>query len=147
MAELTSDKRSMHLDTDCFESDGISPTKRLTDNWESQISRALEQIDKKLRSRGGRGRTPPRPLIATAPSSREEASDPWALPPPKSSHESSDRGTKRGYSDDRHDGSSRGLLDIRQSSKEYERNGRDRRDRSEERRVGKECRSRWSPYH
>ena len=128
MAELTSDKRSMHLDTDCFESDGISPTKRLTDNWESQISRALEQIDKKLRSRGGRGRTPPRPLIATAPSSREEASDPWALPPPKSSHESSDRGTKRGYSDDRHDGSSRGLLDIRQSSKEYERNGRDRRD-------------------
>ena len=25
--------------------------------------------------------------------------------------------------------------------------GRDLRDRSEERRVGKECRSRWSPYH
>src|SRR5215813_9387376 len=25
--------------------------------------------------------------------------------------------------------------------------GRDGRDRSEERRVGKECRSRWSPYH
>ena len=24
---------------------------------------------------------------------------------------------------------------------------RDFRDRSEERRVGKECRSRWSPYH
>src|SRR5580658_9648179 len=24
---------------------------------------------------------------------------------------------------------------------------RDARDRSEERRVGKECRSRWSPYH
>ena len=23
----------------------------------------------------------------------------------------------------------------------------ERRDRSEERRVGKECRSRWSPYH
>ena len=23
----------------------------------------------------------------------------------------------------------------------------DRHDRSEERRVGKECRSRWSPYH
>ena len=23
----------------------------------------------------------------------------------------------------------------------------DKRDRSEERRVGKECRSRWSPYH
>src|SRR5258706_7559102 len=29
-----------------------------------------------------------------------------------------------------------------------DRNGQDRgRDRSEERRVGKECRSRWSPYH
>src|SRR5258706_15770213 len=25
--------------------------------------------------------------------------------------------------------------------------GKDRRERSEERRVGKECRSRWSPYH
>src|SRR3989449_9628264 len=25
--------------------------------------------------------------------------------------------------------------------------GRERDDRSEERRVGKECRSRWSPYH
>src|SRR3712207_6905025 len=25
--------------------------------------------------------------------------------------------------------------------------GRERRGRSEERRVGKECRSRWSPYH
>ena len=24
---------------------------------------------------------------------------------------------------------------------------RDGKDRSEERRVGKECRSRWSPYH
>jgi len=26
-------------------------------------------------------------------------------------------------------------------------NGLDRKSRSEERRVGKECRSRWSPYH
>src|SRR5882672_963161 len=26
-------------------------------------------------------------------------------------------------------------------------NRRDQRNRSEERRVGKECRSRWSPYH
>ena len=26
-------------------------------------------------------------------------------------------------------------------------NRRDYKDRSEERRVGKECRSRWSPYH
>nr|WP_073340583.1 hypothetical protein [Enterococcus faecalis] len=25
--------------------------------------------------------------------------------------------------------------------------GENNRDRSEERRVGKECRSRWSPYH
>ena len=25
--------------------------------------------------------------------------------------------------------------------------GADEKDRSEERRVGKECRSRWSPYH
>ena len=25
--------------------------------------------------------------------------------------------------------------------------GMDKKDRSEERRVGKECRSRWSPYH
>ena len=32
------------------------------------------------------------------------------------------------------------VIDIR-DRKEYE------RERSEERRVGKECRSRWSPYH
>ena len=32
------------------------------------------------------------------------------------------------------------FLDIRKDSKELF-------DRSEERRVGKECRSRWSPYH
>ena len=33
--------------------------------------------------------------------------------------------------------------------KQEERKKRDKRidDRSEERRVGKECRSRWSPYH
>src|SRR2546430_2825954 len=30
---------------------------------------------------------------------------------------------------------------------EEERQARARRERSEERRVGKECRSRWSPYH
>ena len=30
---------------------------------------------------------------------------------------------------------------------EYEVGGRVPVDRSEERRVGKECRSRWSPYH
>ena len=30
---------------------------------------------------------------------------------------------------------------------QYKKQGRSRKERSEERRVGKECRSRWSPYH
>ena len=33
------------------------------------------------------------------------------------------------------------------AKKEYEREEPKLRKRSEERRVGKECRSRWSPYH
>lgn len=118
----------MHLDTGCFESDGISPTKKLTDNWESQISKVLEQIDKKMRPRMARPETSPKPLLSTIPGSRNEMQDPWALPPPKSYHESTDRGMKRSHHEDRHEGASRGLLDIRQSSKDYERNGRDRRD-------------------
>ena len=32
-------------------------------------------------------------------------------------------------------------------SEEFQRRFRDESKRSEERRVGKECRSRWSPYH
>ena len=35
----------------------------------------------------------------------------------------------------------------RQKSYEEERNRENKNKRSEERRVGKECRSRWSPYH
>ena len=39
----------------------------------------------------------------------------------------------------------RGLVVIKPSGVAYETMKAD--DRSEERRVGKECRSRWSPYH
>ena len=35
----------------------------------------------------------------------------------------------------------------REGGREREKEGERERDRSEERRVGKECRSRWSPYH
>src|ERR1022692_4149787 len=38
-----------------------------------------------------------------------------------------------------------GLVEIRPQSGVFVRSGRGKR--SEERRVGKECRSRWSPYH
>ena len=34
----------------------------------------------------------------------------------------------------------------REGNEKWERGGEER-ERSEERRVGKECRSRWSPYH
>ena len=37
--------------------------------------------------------------------------------------------------------------EIRESSKSERRLDAERLLRSEERRVGKECRSRWSPYH
>ena len=37
--------------------------------------------------------------------------------------------------------------DGRQSLKNMEKGPQDKEVRSEERRVGKECRSRWSPYH
>ena len=37
--------------------------------------------------------------------------------------------------------------DLARRQKGYGRGGRMRIERSEERRVGKECRSRWSPYH
>src|SRR3712207_7748461 len=40
-----------------------------------------------------------------------------------------------------------GLPDPRPEQAEVVVDLRDRADRSEERRVGKECRSRWSPYH
>ena len=39
------------------------------------------------------------------------------------------------------------LMEILQLSDWEENNADDRNARSEERRVGKECRSRWSPYH
>ena len=42
--------------------------------------------------------------------------------------------------------SAKGLFEIVLVWK-LDRFSRDRYDRSEERRVGKECRSRWSPYH
>ena len=40
-------------------------------------------------------------------------------------------------------------FDDEECNREFYTNGVDGRDqcRSEERRVGKECRSRWSPYH
>ena len=40
-----------------------------------------------------------------------------------------------------------GEIDFRTSSKLLDKGVPKRRLRSEERRVGKECRSRWSPYH
>ena len=40
----------------------------------------------------------------------------------------------------------RHLLEVK-SSRRKRRLSKDQRSRSEERRVGKECRSRWSPYH
>ena len=42
-----------------------------------------------------------------------------------------------------------GLLYLKSaaSTKFAEQRTKDLKDRSEERRVGKECRSRWSPYH
>src|ERR1022692_5290490 len=39
------------------------------------------------------------------------------------------------------------VCDPRRNALLQEGNQNDRVDRSEERRVGKECRSRWSPYH
>ena len=39
------------------------------------------------------------------------------------------------------------LKENRVEFKDIEKYGTPRRLRSEERRVGKECRSRWSPYH
>ena len=39
------------------------------------------------------------------------------------------------------------LMDFRYKRKYVADNGMDGQGRSEERRVGKECRSRWSPYH
>ena len=41
------------------------------------------------------------------------------------------------------------MLDVKSTSKGFlpPRMTTAERDRSEERRVGKECRSRWSPYH
>ena len=39
------------------------------------------------------------------------------------------------------------LLKELEGEGQLERRRRHYRDRSEERRVGKECRSRWSPYH
>src|SRR3989454_502105 len=42
----------------------------------------------------------------------------------------------------------RGALDVERARQHaVQHRLRDERDRSEERRVGKECRSRWSPYH
>ena len=35
----------------------------------------------------------------------------------------------------------------KKSDSEYQKMQKRKRSRSEERRVGKECRSRWSPYH
>ena len=45
--------------------------------------------------------------------------------------------------------SDKGYDDLFRELKTLERNNPEliRSDRSEERRVGKECRSRWSPYH
>ena len=37
--------------------------------------------------------------------------------------------------------------DIVPLAQRYAQEGADEAERSEERRVGKECRSRWSPYH
>ena len=37
--------------------------------------------------------------------------------------------------------------DIVEDGKTFEENAQIKAKRSEERRVGKECRSRWSPYH
>ena len=37
--------------------------------------------------------------------------------------------------------------DIEKNPKKYAHTCDDKKLRSEERRVGKECRSRWSPYH
>src|SRR6266498_4461520 len=36
---------------------------------------------------------------------------------------------------------------VDEAKRQWERSGVGQRPRSEERRVGKECRSRWSPYH
>src|SRR3712207_7959469 len=41
----------------------------------------------------------------------------------------------------------RGLLPLSAAEKEARPPGASLSERSEERRVGKECRSRWSPYH
>src|SRR5256886_17678018 len=38
-------------------------------------------------------------------------------------------------------------IDIERALKHHYSKDASKRDRSEERRVGKECRSRWSPYH
>src|ERR1051326_7131025 len=38
-------------------------------------------------------------------------------------------------------------VDVRVLLSDHATNGNNSTDRSEERRVGKECRSRWSPYH
>ena len=39
------------------------------------------------------------------------------------------------------------LLHEENESRAYQREREQQKQRSEERRVGKECRSRWSPYH
>ena len=39
------------------------------------------------------------------------------------------------------------LADLFMSPDAHKNDGKARLNRSEERRVGKECRSRWSPYH
>ena len=36
---------------------------------------------------------------------------------------------------------------LNSNTKEFENKTKKKKKRSEERRVGKECRSRWSPYH
>ena len=40
-----------------------------------------------------------------------------------------------------------GFIDAQEANEPQERQQQEKHLRSEERRVGKECRSRWSPYH
>src|SRR5256886_14332205 len=57
------------------------------------------------------------------------------------------RGTELGVEDRSPDGRPGPQSAVRDDLEEEHRGHLSGRDRSEERRVGKECRSRWSPYH
>ena len=127
VAELSHDKGSMNLNTGYFESDGISPTAKLVENWTYQTNKIFAAADKL----SSKSRTPPRPLSPqrgrTPPTLLRNMGngDSWDLPPPKGKLDRNDRGIKRSFEDDLSGSKSQGLIGFGRDLV-YEREGESR---------------------